>query len=176
MAKRTSKTRDLNVRQVSLNELSKLLNRDRNTISKWIDEYDCPVVQRANREAGLNWILDVADVVRWLENRATTLATAVVEEDLEGGQVGYDEARRREKVAQARMAEISLDERVGNVVYISDIIDIVTKEYGALRSSLQNLGGSVAPRLIGIDNPSKIQAIVDEAIIEAISEMGKSNE
>lgn len=163
------------IRHQSLAGLSKLLARDRNTIGKWVSQFGCPVMQEADRAAGREWAFDVAEVVRWREEYCARTAveaagpeTREPAEDHDPAVIGYDEARRREKVAQATMAEIGLDERLGEVVLISDVVDLVTQEYAVLRSALQSLGGTVAPRLVGLTNPAEIQSVIDDSVIDAL--------
>lgn len=168
-------------RLVSLAGLAKLIARDRNTLMKWINEFGCPVIQKADRAAGIEWQLDVAEVVRWREDYVARLASEAVEDDARPGEdgenvTGYDEARRREKVAQATMAEISLDERLGEVILISDVTDLVTQEYAVLRAALQTLGGAVAPHVAGLTNAAEIQAVIDEAVIDALGALARDED
>lgn len=167
MASRSAKTEAELSRHVSLSELASLLDRDRNTVSKWLTKDGCPAVQRANRDIGQSWVLDVAAVVAWLEDRAAKSAAGSIDGD-DVGTVSYEEAKRREKVASAVMAELELDERRREVARVIDTLDAVAREYASLRSALQSVGGMVAPRLIGLSIPSEIQNVVDEAIADAL--------
>jgi len=56
------------VRHVSMLQLSELLGRERNTIRSWVEK-GCPIVQRAAPDNGMEWIFDVAEVVRWRERQ-----------------------------------------------------------------------------------------------------------
>lgn len=166
MSKKVTRSETENPRFLSLSELAALLNRDRNTVMKWVNKDGCPVVQKANRDIGQAWILDVAEVVAWLEDRAAKSIASKFESD--DTDISYDEAKRREKVAAAVMAELELDEVRREVVRVSDVIDEVSKEYAALRSSLQTVGGMVAPRLIGLNAPAQIQSVIDEAVVDVL--------
>lgn len=64
-----------NPRHFSVNALSKILGRDRGTIMRWIDS-GCPVAQRADKATGADWLLDISEVVKWLEAQAAAKAKA----------------------------------------------------------------------------------------------------
>lgn len=124
-------------RHVSLKELAAFLDRDRTTISKWI-EAGLPYVEKANRDLGKSWVFDTAEVVRWMEQRAAN----DVAEKLGGtaeGVTSEDEAKRRRAVAQAVVAELDMLERLRAVVPIDDITDLWSKDYAEIRAKLMSL-------------------------------------
>lgn len=94
-------------RVMSLAEVSALLDRDRNTISKWLSQ-GCPAVTTANKATGQAWELDLAAVVRWLEQRAAAAVAEKFGGDGEGddSRITIDEAKRRRAIAEMQIAEI----------------------------------------------------------------------
>lgn len=130
-------------RHVSLQEAAALLDRDRNTVKKWLEKEGCPYVQRADRDLGQAWVLDIADIVRWLEKRAADAAADKMSLDGEG-RTSEDEAKRRRAVVQAIMAEIELAELLQAVVRISLVTDRVAADYAELRARLLGVPDAVA--------------------------------
>ena len=160
--------KDPRARLMSLAQVADVLDRDRNTVSRWIKD-GCPVVESADRRTGRQWVLDLAEVVRWLESRAADS----VAERLAGadGEMSYDEAKRREKAAHAIRAEIELAEYRKDVARVSDMLDAVAQEYTAVRASLGALGTRLASRLAEARTNAEVQAILDEAVGEALEKL-----
>ncbi len=120
-------------RQVSLKQASDLLGRDRNTIMKWLAN-GCPYVEKADRDRGMSWILDLGDVVKWLEERAAKNVA-----DRLGGiesQITEDEAKRRIAVAKMIVEETEAAEATKMVAKIHDMLKLVRRDYNELRSRL----------------------------------------
>lgn len=124
-------------RYVSLRELAAFLDRDRTTISKWI-EAGMPFVEKANRDLGKAWVFDTAEVVRWREQRAAN----EVAEKLGGtadGVTSEDEAKRRRAVAQAVVSELDMLERLRAVVPVDDVTDLWSKDYAEVKAKVMSL-------------------------------------
>jgi phage terminase Nu1 subunit (DNA packaging protein) len=151
-----------NPRIVSLQQAALLLDRDRNTVSKWVAQ-GCPTISVGDKQIGKAWELDLSAVVRWLEDRAAADAAS----EGAGGE-SKEEAERRLKWAQARREELKEEEDARSVVRVDDVSDIVAQEYASVRSALQSVGPKMASRLIGQTEPTIIQATVDEAIRDAL--------
>ncbi|MCF7728667.1 terminase small subunit [Sulfitobacter sp. M22] len=169
LAKRAIKKDTSSPRHVSLSGLATLLNRDRNTVMKWTVDEDFPIIQRADKSAGLNWIFDVADVVKFLETKASRNAATALVGDLGADGIGIEEAKRRKAVAESVLAELNVDQTLGTVVLISDALEQVASEYSALRNALQNIASKVSVDLTGLDKEYEIQKIIDAAILDALS-------
>ncbi|GEC34052.1 hypothetical protein N181_23315 [Sinorhizobium fredii USDA 205] len=56
---------------LSLQKLAAFLDRDRNTVQKYIDQ-GMPVVEKSDRDRRISWVIDSAEAVGWLEERAAT--------------------------------------------------------------------------------------------------------
>ncbi|MQX45742.1 hypothetical protein [Sinorhizobium medicae] len=69
-------------------------------MTKWVKTEGCPSVRRAGKPVGLDWIIDISEVVRCLQERAA--ADAVQKFGLpEDGQMTEAEAERCTAVAKA---------------------------------------------------------------------------
>lgn len=157
-------------RHMSLAQLASALDRDRNTVKGWLDK-GCPAVTRANRATGQTWALDLAEVVRWLENRAAESATAAVGAIDDAGFMPKEEADRRKAVAQALMAELNLEEERRAVVRVDVALDLVAAEYASVRQAIENVPSTMAGRLATESDPARIQAVLDEAIRSALASL-----
>jgi len=152
-------------RTFNLNEAAAILGVTRQTLGRWIEQ-GAPAVTRADRSLGIEWELSVADIVEWRIKRAVDDAVSRYEGD--GDKISKDEADRRRAVAQAITAEVEADETLRSVVAVSDVLDVVTQEYAAVRTHLQSVGSKVAGRAATMTSAPAIQELVDEAIIDAL--------
>lgn len=151
-------------RHVNLSQLARLIGRDPNTVRRWVEVEDCPTVERGDKRTGKTWVFDVADVVRWLCNRAaeSAAATAAV-----NGIPDYETARARHEFAKAQMAEIELAELQGDVIRISDAAERIMQDYADIRTTLLQIPGSVAPHLVNRSAPEiqvELQKHVDRVL------------
>ena len=138
----SSKREAAKLRTVSVKQCSLLLNRDRNTIQKWLDQ-GCPFVTQADRNLGIAWELDVSEVVKWLEERAAKSAAEKFG-DSEDGKMSEDEAKRRRAVAQAVVAELDMLERLKSVIPISGALDLWAKDYAEIKAKAMSLPDKIA--------------------------------
>lgn len=155
-------------RVMSLSQIAAALDRDRNTIGKWLEQ-GCPAVERADRATGKSWSLDVAEVVRWLERRSAESAA----EKLGGGPDGAvpeAEAKRRRAVAQAIIAESEATEILRTMAHWSTIVDRVAVDYGELRSRLLGIGDAVAGR-VERRVAGQVKRVVDEQVSTALASL-----
>lgn len=151
-----------NPRIVSLQHAALLLDRDRNTIAKWVSQ-GCPTISTADKSLGKSWELDLSQVVRWLEDRAAADAAS----EGAGGE-SKEEAERRLKWAQARREELKEAEDVKAVARVDDIADLVAQEYAQVRSALQAIPAKIAVRIAGQTDPNLIQSEVEGSIRHAL--------
>lgn len=150
-------------RHMSLQKLAAFLNRDRNTVQKYIDQ-GMPVVEKADRERGISWVIDSAEAVRWLEERA---ATKVAEKigDVRG--MSEDEAKAQTAVMKMISASVAAAEDIRMVAKIQDMLDLVRRDYAELRLRLiaipDTLAGKVDSKI-----SSKIRDVAEEQIKGAL--------
>lgn len=132
----TSKSEAAKLRLVSVKQCAMLLNRDRNTIQKWLDQ-GCPFVTKADRDRGIAWELDIADVVKWLEERA---AKSVAEKFGDpNDKTSKEEADRRKAVAGAVVAELEMIERLKSVVPVSSVLELWAKDHGEIKAKVMSI-------------------------------------
>lgn len=148
----TSKSDAAKLRLVSVKQCAMLLNRDRNTLQKWLDQ-GCPFVTKADRDRGVAWELDIADVVKWLEERA---ARSVAEKFGDpNDKTSKEEADRRKAVAAAVVAELEMIERLKSVVPVSSVLELWAKDHNEIKSKVMSI-------------PEILAANVDPSIATAI--------
>ena len=149
----SSESRDVpECRRASLKEAAAILNVDRNTFAKWLDQ-DCPYLQRADRDRGVAWIVDIAAVVKWLQERAVASALAKYEGD--GERVSEGEAKRRKLLAAAIIEEIEASRQLRTVVPMDYVFETLSKDYAEIRSLIAKI-----PDLIAANVESSIAAHV----------------
>jgi terminase small subunit / prophage DNA-packing protein len=162
-ASRRSASRD---RLVSLKELASILDRDRNTISKWLD-IGLPYVDKADRDLGKAWSFDTAEVVRWLEKRAADTAAEKLGVLGSDGKTSEDEAKRRRAVAAAIITELEAAEAVKTVVRVSHVVDRISADYSEIRSRLMSLPDAISGR-VETKVAQKVREIADEQVRSAL--------
>lgn len=156
-----------NSRQMSLKQLAAFLNRDRNTVMKYLDQ-GMPSVEQADRDRGVAWVIDSADAVRWLEERAARNVAEKLGGDTKS--VTKDEAERRDWVARMVIREKDAAESVGMVAKISAMLDLIRKDYTELRLRLlavpDTLAGKVDPKI-----SAKVRDVAEEQIRQALNSL-----
>jgi len=148
-------------RHVSLKQLAILINRDRNTIMKYLAE-DMPYVEKADRDRGAQWVLDIGECVRWLEQRAAKNVT----DKLGGGSStlpSIDVIEQRSKAAKMYTLETEAAEAIGVVARIHDILTLIKRDYSEMRIKLMAVSETVGSKF-----EDKIALKVKTAIAEQI--------
>jgi phage terminase Nu1 subunit (DNA packaging protein) len=154
-------------RCVSLKQAAALLNRDRNTLMKYLDQ-GMPFVEKADRDRGVSWVLDISDVVRWLEERAAkNVADRLGGSD---GQVSKEESERRDSVAKMIIREADAAETIKLVAKIYAMLDLVRKDYTEIRLRFmavpETIAGKVDPKV-----STKVRDIATEQIRLALNSL-----
>ena len=140
----------------SLMRVAALLDVHRNTVAKWIDE-GCPVIQRADRDRGIEWELSLAEIVEWRMSRAVQNAVASCQG--EAGQITKEEADRRRAVANAIKSEIDADEALRAVVSRQDAVTDMSTFCQVLKTGLSNMASKVAARAATMTSPTEIEEL-----------------
>lgn len=133
------------VRIVSLQHCATLLGYDRNTVEKWVKQESCPYVTKADRDRGLAWELDLATVVRWLQERAVKNATGGSDDG--DGTISVSASKKRREDALAIMAELEAAELLRLVVPRQAVVDRVQKDYNEIKKRLMTLPAAIAGRM-----------------------------
>lgn len=71
------------------------------------------------------------------------------------GDEDYKVARARRVTAQARLAEIELEVREGELVSVDDHRAVLAKVLDAFRSAMLSMPGAWGPRIVGIQTPAE---------------------
>lgn len=158
----TSRRSAVRDRLVSLKELAAILDRDRNTVSKWLDA-GLPYVDKADRDLGKAWSFDTAEVVRWLEKRAADTAAEKLGASGLDGKTSEEEAKRRRAVAAAVITELEAAEAVRTVVRISHVVDRISADYAEIRDGVMSLPDAIAGRVEAKIAP-KVREIADKHV------------
>lgn len=151
------------LRHVSLKQLATLLNRDRNTIMKYLDD-NMPFVEKADRDRGVQWVLDVAECVRWLEQRAAQNVSAKLGDK---NLPPIDVIEQRTKAAKMYTMETEAAEAISIVARIHDILSLIKADYSELRARLTPVGDDVSAKFTG-PTADKVKRLVDEKIASAL--------
>lgn len=150
-------------RHVSLLQCATLLGRDRATVSKWIGQ-GCPVVQRADKARRVEWRLDLAEVVRWLEGRAAaSVAEQMGSADGEA-KLTTEEAKRRREIARMIVDEIEAAEAQRAVIKVADVLEDVAREYAEVRVALMSLPSKITSRCFGMADKAEMRDAVEELV------------
>lgn len=135
--------------------LSNVLGYASVTVDKYIKE-GAPVESRGSRRIGFR--INSADFNQWALRYNVAEATG-------GGELqGFDAAKTREKAAAARLKEIQIDERTGQLVEIGEVTKVYERELGILRASLLAI-----PSRVGCSR--EIQDAIRDEIIQALTEI-----
>jgi len=153
-------------RCVSLKQAATLLNRDRNTLMKYLDQ-GMPYVEKADRDRGVSWVLDMGDVVRWLEERA---AQNVAAKQAAAEGMTEDQAKAKTAVYKMLITAVEAAETVKLVARIHDMIDLVRKDYTELRLALIAIPDTLAGT-VDAKYSAKIRASAAELIKGALENL-----
>ncbi|MEF3134608.1 terminase small subunit [Rhizobium sp. 268] len=149
---------------MSLKQLAEVLNRDRNTVMKYLGQ-GMPVVERADRDRGISWVIDSSEAIRWLEERA---AKSVA--DRLGGDVkslSKDDAERRDAVAKMIVREVDAAESAKMVAKISSMLDLIRRDYAELRLRLMSIPDTIAGK-VDAKLSAKVRDVAEEQIRAAL--------
>lgn len=81
------------------------------------------------------------------------------------------ESRARKEAAQARMAELELEELEGKVVRIEEVAAQVETEYIRVRSKLLSLPTKASGLVLGMSTQADIQDVLDTLVREVLDEL-----
>lgn len=150
---------------MSLKQLATFLNRDRNTVMKYLDQ-GLPAVEKADRDRGIAWIIDSAEAVRWLEERAAKNVADRFGGDLKT--VSKEDAERRDAVAKMIIREVDAAESAKMVAKISGMLDLIRRDYAELRLRLMSIPDTLAGK-VDAKISAKIRDVAEEQIRAALA-------
>jgi hypothetical protein len=138
----------------SLVKAAAVLGVHRSTLASWIDR-GCPVDKRAIQSLGIDWQVNIPDIVNWRITKAVEEAVSGYQ-DVSGG-ISKDEADRRRSVANAITAEIGADQMLGEVVWRHEAEADMASFCQVLKTGLSNASSRIASRAASIDSAPAIE-------------------
>ncbi|MGE5546490.1 MAG: terminase small subunit [Solirubrobacterales bacterium] len=148
---------------VNRSELAEILGKSLPTISAWVARAGFPVIEEGRQ--GKEWKFDTAQVIDWIEQQAVANVIG------DAAKIDYEEARRRKMVAEATLAEIEVDRLSATVAPVDDIVAMVGMQFANVRTRLLAIPSNCAMALARARKPAEASAIVQEAVIDAMSEL-----
>lgn len=121
-----------------------------------------PFDQRGSK--GKPWIFDSAEVSDWLRQKDVEEALGDLKD------IDYKEASRRKMAAEAGLQEFELARVRRTMISVGEIEEIVSEEYGAVRSRLLMIPARVAQIADGKPG-EEIERLVEREIIDALTEL-----
>ena len=127
------------------------------TLDRYV-QAGCPFLEKGSgrREYRFN----TAEVIRWVLARGATPA---------GGQT--DDTRRRYNQAAAELKEFQLAQKRGSMIRVEDAAAIIEDELANVRSRLLAMPHNVAPKVVGMTDPTTIEAALHDEVIAALTEL-----
>lgn len=122
-----------------------------------------PVIQRGAKRLG--WKINTADFISWLRRRDVANATG----DPDGN--SFDQAKRREKEAQAQLKEFELRRLKGETVTIEEAARIYAQEIASVRARLFAIPSACARDVAGVSDLAECERIIKEFITDALNEL-----
>ena len=133
--------------QLNRAELAEHIGVSPPTLDRWIKD-GMPVVQRGSR--GVQWVFDLAEVIRWQIERAKAQAIGDAPDDLE-------EIEKRTAKAKMLQAELALAKDMGEVATIRDFERAQAKAFAEIRSNVMNVPQRVVIQLLGCTNETEFK-------------------
>jgi hypothetical protein len=99
--------------------------------------------------------------------------------DLPGADVSEDQlpevaiSRKRTEHFKALQTELDYRRDAGDLVPIDEVGKAVEREYANVKARLLAIKVSLAPDLVGVDDPVVIEALIEQHIIEALQELSE---
>lgn len=147
---------------VNLQEASSLLNKSPNTLKAWFRD-GCPVVKKGSQK--IEWQIDIAAVVQWREERAVLKAVG------DTSLADAEELTKRKLAADTAIAEIAAAKAKDEVVYIEDVVKLVSDDILAAKTRIRNVPGRVVPQIVGETDENRIKEVIELEIDYALDEL-----
>jgi phage terminase Nu1 subunit (DNA packaging protein) len=110
-----------------------------------------PVVQRGSR--GVEWVFDLAEVIRWRVDRAAKDAAADAPD-------GLEEIEKRTAAAKMLKAELELAQARGDVAPIREFERAQAKAFAEVRANVMNVPQRVVIQLLGETNETRFKEVL----------------
>lgn len=149
-------------KEVSQSECATFFGVHRNTVGNWLKK-GCPFIQKANKRAGKDWILDTAEVAQWREKVAVNNALGDMPDDAEL-------LKTRKLKAETTIVEIEAAKQRGEVALIEEMEKETRDLMIAICTRMLLIPKRVALHLTGVDSETEIASIIEEEIRQGLSE------
>lgn len=144
-------------------ELAHVLGVSLMTVDDWIRR-GMPVQSRGSR--GVAWSFDLQACVRWRIDWELAQATSRSTKD-----ISFEEAERRQVIADATLKEIKVAEALREVVRVEDVARVWEGRIVASREAFLGIAARLAPILVGELDQSRIEQIIEDEIARALTEL-----
>ena len=133
------------------------------TIDRWLAR-GMPIRKQGGR--GVAHKFNAAEVIDWRIARATAKREEVSSDVLD-----LEEARARKVAAEAESAELDLAARLGELVEVDTVAELVESAFATVRLRLLSVPSKVAPRIASIRSAAKCRRMLEDEFREALDEL-----
>lgn len=144
-------------------ELARILGVSVMTLDEWIAR-GMPILERGSR--GIAWTFDVPACVKWRIDWEIAQATNRSAKD-----VSFEEATRRQIIADATLKEIKVAEALREVVRVEEVSRLWEGRIVASRETFLGIAARLAPVLVGQEDQQQIEQLIDDEIARALHEL-----
>lgn len=152
-------------RTFSMFEAATIIGVTRQTLAKWVND-GCPTVTKGDRSRGIEWEINIADVIGWREQRLIEEISAKYQD--KGGATNEAGYRTRRAAAEAVIAEIEAEETLHRVVDVEYVTQKLSQFLANLRTRMTGVGAKVAGRAASMKSPAQIKELIDAEIRESL--------
>lgn len=152
-------------RTFSMFEAASIIGVTRQTLAKWLND-GCPAVTKGDRARGIEWEINVADVIRWREQRLIEEISAKYQD--KGGATNEAGYRTRRAAAEAVIAEIEAENALQQVVDVEYVTQKLAQFLASLRARMTGVGAKVAGRAASMKSAAQIKELIDAEIRESL--------
>lgn len=125
-----------------------------------------PVAQRGFKR--MPWVINSAAAIQWIRHQDVLKARPRDK----GAAVGdIDEAKLRRESANARKAELAVEELEGNTITCEAAAAVFANELATVRSLLLSMPGRIAGEVMGLTDRAAIEDIVEREILTVLAEL-----
>jgi phage terminase Nu1 subunit (DNA packaging protein) len=150
-------------RRVNRSQLAEIFGVAQTTVDAW-SRRGCPVLKRPTGR-GKGWLFDTADIAHWLREQAVKNALGDSES------IDREEAEKRKAIATAQLRELEVAERRGELINVDLAVDVVQRDYAAVRARLLGLPAKMAPEVAVLTTPAEARSVLEREIHEILAEL-----
>lgn len=140
--------------KVNRTQLGDVLGVSLVTVDNYIRE-GMPSEERPEKGKKGGWVFVTKDCIAWLIQRA--------EKKLQGeeeGAEGWGDARTRDRSAMASLRELELKKKLGQLVDVADVVEMVERDYTVIKQSLRAIPARMSQLLIDETDAATIESLL----------------